>query len=96
MLVKDVERYTIPISRDFAGALPPKEGTTVEELIQALKKLPKDGIVSTDFGNGDVIVMHYKPDIDSKPDAWEEAAAESIRYFAAATGIPEQYLSAKP
>jgi hypothetical protein len=67
MKITDVERFTIPLTRDFAGALPPKEGTTVEELIKALKKLPPKGFVNADFGNGDLIVMHYKPDID--PDA---------------------------
>ncbi|AHJ86410.1 DNA polymerase I [Mycobacterium phage 40AC] len=43
MKITDVERFTLPLSRDFAGALPPKEGTTVEELIKALKKLPPQG-----------------------------------------------------
>ncbi|AMW64304.1 hypothetical protein SEA_CHIPMUNK_48 [Mycobacterium phage ChipMunk] len=78
MLIKDIERYTIPLSRDFAGALPPKEGTTVAELIEGLKRLPPLGIVSTDFGNGDLIVMHYKPDIDSKVDPLLEALKRSL------------------
>ncbi|QCG76899.1 hypothetical protein SEA_XIANYUE_45 [Mycobacterium phage XianYue] len=87
MKIKDVERYTIPISRDFAGALPPAEGTTVEELIKALKKLPPKGIVSTDFNNGDVIVMHYKPDIDSECP-WTSAMQAVIEGYALATYIP--------
>ncbi|QDP44628.1 hypothetical protein SEA_NOTHINGSPECIAL_44 [Mycobacterium phage NothingSpecial] len=78
MLIKDIERYTIPLSRDFAGALPPKEGTTVEELIQGLLKLPPKGVVSTDFGNGDLIVMHYKPDIDSTADPLLEALKQAL------------------
>ncbi|WKW87260.1 hypothetical protein SEA_CHARGERPOWER_45 [Mycobacterium phage Chargerpower] len=91
MLIKDVERYEIPLSRDFAGALPPKEGTKVEELIEALKKLPKDGIVSTNFNNGDLVVMHYKPDIDSKVDPFVAAmqrAFDSAVLYGANTYIP--------
>ncbi|QGJ88799.1 hypothetical protein SEA_YECEY3_47 [Mycobacterium phage Yecey3] len=79
MMIKDVERYTIPISRDFAGALPSGTGTSVAELIQALSKLPPEGIVQTDFSNGDVIVMHYKPDIDPLADPILEALKKSIR-----------------
>jgi len=64
MLIKRVERFAIPVSRDFAGALPPLEGITVGQLITALDPLPYHGIVSTDRDNGDLIVMDYKPDIE--------------------------------
>ena len=52
--------------------------TDTHELIQALQKLPPDGIVSTDFNGGDVIVMHYKPDIDSDVDPILEALKRSL------------------
>ncbi|AXH46786.1 hypothetical protein SEA_ACOLYTE_42 [Mycobacterium phage Acolyte] len=66
MLIKDVERYSIPIESAFNEARPalglPIGGTTAEELIKALLKVPGDGVVSTDFGA--VFVTHYKPDIE--------------------------------
>jgi hypothetical protein len=101
MKIKDVERFTIPISRDFAGALPPKEGTTVEELIKALKTLPKEGVVSTDFNNGDVIVMHYKDDIDPdepwiKSETWQALIDADIRRRAAYTYIPPIVFGVRP
>ncbi|AIW02940.1 hypothetical protein KIY87_gp55 [Mycobacterium phage Malec] len=69
MLIKDVERYTIPLGsfhpevRAELGL--PLGGTTVAELIQALRKLPEDAVVTNDFGGSNIFVTHYKPDIDS-------------------------------
>ncbi|QGJ87772.1 hypothetical protein SEA_BIANCATRI92_45 [Mycobacterium phage BiancaTri92] len=81
MLINRVERYRIPIVRAWGEArpeMPPKEGTTVAELIEGLQKLPPDGIVSTDFNGGDVIVMHYKPDIDSTVDPVLESMRKAL------------------
>ncbi|CAA79421.1 Hypothetical Protein PBI_L5_45 [Fromanvirus L5] len=95
MKIKDVERYTIPLDVPYGGeALPDGKaptGTTVEELIKALKKLPPKGLVSHDFGgNSRIIVTHYKPDID--PDCpFEAAMQQAIKEMASATWIPPQY-----
>ncbi|APC43194.1 hypothetical protein SEA_JAAN_46 [Mycobacterium phage Jaan] len=82
MLINRVERYRVPIVRAFGEMRPeqkpPGEGTTVAELIEALTKLPPDGLVSTDFNGGDVIVMHYKPDIDPTVDPVLEALRRSL------------------
>ncbi|QFP95527.1 hypothetical protein SEA_GAUGELDP_44 [Mycobacterium phage GaugeLDP] len=77
MLIKDVERYTIPLASFHEGIRTelglPLGGTTVEEVIEALQKLPKDAVVTNDFGGSNLFVTHYKPDIDSTKDPILEA-----------------------
>ena len=61
---KDIERYTIPnLTGEMRYSKPP-EGTSVRELIEALLRLPGDGLVSHDFGGSNIFVTHYKPDIE--------------------------------
>lgn len=81
MKIQDIERFTIPIAGSFEGSpVANPEGTTVEELIKALKRLPPKGIVSRSFTGGDIVVMHYKPDIDSDgPDPFLQQFLDSLK-----------------
>ncbi|ABE67367.1 hypothetical protein PBI_CHE12_48 [Mycobacterium phage Che12] len=86
MLIKDVERYTIPLGSPEFG----NDGTTVEDLIKALKKLPPKALVSTDYGGSNLFVTHNKPDIDS--DCPFEAVLQQVaREMALSTLVPHQY-----
>ncbi|AHG24266.1 hypothetical protein KIY80_gp42 [Mycobacterium phage Benvolio] len=64
MNVKRVERYEVPFTSREAS-LEFNGGTTVAELIVALGKLPAEAIVSTDYNRSGLIVMHFKPDIET-------------------------------
>lgn len=75
MLIKDVERYTIPIA---SGEFREGEGTTVEELIKALKKLPSKGVIGFDWGQGNILVTHHKPDIDPDLTVWTISDLQEI------------------
>ncbi|ALA07857.1 hypothetical protein SEA_EXPLOSIONERVOSA_46 [Mycobacterium phage ExplosioNervosa] len=94
MKIQHVERFTVPIERAWEGrvdlGLP--AGTTVEELIRALRKLPKKGIVHTDFNTGNLTVMHHKPDIDPECP-YEIALTAALNEMAQATYIPLQYIN---
>ncbi|AHJ86658.1 hypothetical protein CRB1_47 [Mycobacterium phage CRB1] len=64
MNVKRVERYEVPFTSREAS-LDWDGGTTVAELIVALGKLPAEAKVSTDYNRSGLIVMHFKPDIET-------------------------------
>ncbi|QGJ89745.1 hypothetical protein SEA_SUPERCHUNK_45 [Mycobacterium phage Superchunk] len=97
MKIKDVERFTIPLGNpEFGG-----EGTTVEELIKGLKKLPAKAVVTVDYGGGNLFATHTKPDIDPDcpqwihDDVWKELIEQNnkdIRRMAASAYIPTQYM----
>ncbi|QBJ04846.1 hypothetical protein SEA_ELEPHANTOON_45 [Mycobacterium phage Elephantoon] len=96
MKVSHVERFDIPFASHYEGLAQavgiPEQGTTVEELIRALRKLPKKGIVRTDFNRNGIQVIHYKPDIDPECP-YEVALTAALNEMAQATYIPLQYIN---
>jgi hypothetical protein len=67
MKITNVERFVIPITTSFEGSVgPPKDGTTVSELIDALWGLPSSAFITLGFSSSDEILVNwYKPDLDS-------------------------------
>ncbi|AEK07318.1 hypothetical protein PBI_MYXUS_46 [Mycobacterium phage Myxus] len=96
MKVRHVERFTIPIESTWEGREHlglPRGGTTVEELIRALRKLPKKGLVNVSYGGAsEIAVMHYRDDIDPECP-YEIALTAALNEMAQATYIPLQYVN---
>lgn len=81
MKIKDIEQFTIPVAPSaYEAGGPPIEGTTVEELIRALSRLPAKGIVQSPWHTADLVVWLTKPDIDA-----DEALGEAEQLFISLT-----------
>lgn len=67
MKIKGFERYTIPLTRAASPSVH-ENGITVEQLIAALKQLPKEAHVSIDWSGGNSLFATInKPDIFGLP-----------------------------
>lgn len=64
MRIKDVERYSIPIRSENFALVPGLECTTAGDLIEALLRVPREAVISTDYSGSGIFATHYKPDIE--------------------------------
>ncbi|QGH80605.1 hypothetical protein SEA_RAHALELUJAH_45 [Mycobacterium phage Rahalelujah] len=91
MKVRHVEHFDIPFASHYEGFAQavgiPEQGTTVEELIRALRKLPKKGIVRNHFDRNGIQVVHYKDDIDPECP-YEISLTAALNEMAQAAYLP--------
>ncbi|QFG04621.1 hypothetical protein PBI_KEZIACHARLES14_45 [Mycobacterium phage Keziacharles14] len=96
MKVQHVERFDIEFQAHYEGFARsvgiPEQGTTVEELIRALRKLPKKGFVQSHNTGRGLTVVHYRDDIDPECP-YEQTLTAALNEMAQATYIPLQYIS---